>query len=82
MPNSEAAVASSLVSSVTMASLLRYLVQKDVLKAADVREIYEMALMLLEQQQATVPTKEAAFIAARAALENSLRPPGERGGLN
>lgn len=74
MPASETAVASILVSSAIMAGLLRCLVQKGMLKAADVREIYETALMLLEQQQATVPTKEAAFIAARAVLESSLRP--------
>lgn len=73
MPPSETAVASNLVSSATMAALLRCLVQKGLLKAADVREVYETALMLLEQQQATVPTKEAAFIAARAVLENNLR---------
>jgi hypothetical protein len=56
-----------------MAGLLRCLVQKGILKTTDVREVYEMALMLLEQQQATVPTKEEAFIAARAVLEHGLR---------
>lgn len=76
MPVPEAAVASNLLSSAIMAGLLRCLVQKGVLEAADVREIYEMALMLLEQQQADIPTQEAAFIAARAVLENGLRPPG------
>lgn len=71
MPPSETAVASNLLSSATMAGLLRCLVQKGMLEATDVREVYEMALMLLEQQ-ATVPTKEAAFIAARAVVENNL----------
>ncbi|WP_454657385.1 hypothetical protein [Bosea beijingensis] len=54
-----------------MAGLLPCLVQKGLLKAADMRVVYETALMLLEQQ-ATVPTKEAAFIAARAVVENNL----------
>lgn len=78
MPASDSAAASILVSSATMAGLLRCLVQKGMLKATDVREIYEMALMLLEQQQATVPTKESAFTAARAALEDNLRSPNRR----
>lgn len=78
MPPSETAVASNLVSSAIMGGLLRRLVQKGVLAAADVRDIYETALLLLEQQQATVPTKEAAFIAARAVLENNLRRSADR----
>uniref|UniRef100_A0A9E8CKH3 Uncharacterized protein n=1 Tax=Bosea sp. NBC_00436 TaxID=2969620 RepID=A0A9E8CKH3_9HYPH len=75
MSVSETAGASDLVSSATMASLLRCLVQKGMLKAADVREIYETALMLLEQQQAAVPTKKDAFVAARTVLETGLRSP-------
>ena len=74
MPVPETAVATNLVSSAIMAGLLRRLVQKGVLEAADVREIYEMALMLLEQQQATVPKQEATFIAARAVLEVTAVP--------
>jgi len=77
MPTSETqtTAASNLVLSATMAGLLRCLVQKGVLESADVREIYEMALMLLEQQQVAVPTQDAAFIAARAVLESGLQPP-------
>lgn len=75
MPTSDAAVASGLISSATMAGLLRCLAQKGLLEASDVREVYETALILLEQQQATVPTREKAFIAARAVLEHSLRAP-------
>uniref|UniRef100_A0A9E8CS80 Uncharacterized protein n=1 Tax=Bosea sp. NBC_00436 TaxID=2969620 RepID=A0A9E8CS80_9HYPH len=77
MPASETAGASDLISSATLAGLLRCLAQKGMLKAADIHEIYERALILLEQQQATVPTTKAAFVAARAALESSLRPPDE-----
>lgn len=69
----DAVTASNLVSSVTMAGLLRCLVQKGVLAPGDIREIYETALMLLELQQASVPARQEAFVTARAALENSLR---------
>ena len=69
----DAVTASNLVSSVTMAGLLRCLVQKGVLAPGDIREIYETALMLLELQQASVPARHEAFVAARAALENSLQ---------
>lgn len=69
----DAVTASNLVSSVTMAGLLRCLVQKGVLAPGDIRELYETALMLLELQQASVPARQEAFVAARAALENSLQ---------
>ena len=69
----DAVTASNLVSSVTMAGLLRCLAQKGVLAPGDIREIYETALMLLELQQASVPARQEAFVAARAALENSLQ---------
>ncbi len=80
MQASNAAVASNLVSSVTMAGLLRCLVQKGVLAPDDVREIYETALMLLEQQQANLPTRQEAFVAARAVLEDSLQSGCRRAG--
>ena len=61
-----------LVSSTTMAALLRCLLHKCVLTPADIREIYETALLLLEQQQAATPEHAATFIAARAAIEGGL----------
>lgn len=73
MQASNAAAASNLVSSVTMAGLLRCLVHKGVLAPGDVREIYEAALMLIEQQQACVPAGQDAFVAARAVLEGNLQ---------
>jgi hypothetical protein len=69
---SNAAAAGHLVSSSTMAALLRCLLHKRVLTPADIREIYETALLLLEQQQAGTPEHAAAFIAARAAIEDGL----------
>ena len=64
--------AANLVSSATMAGLLRCLVQKGLLEAADVREIYEIALLILEQQQGAVPEAVATFQAARSAIERNL----------
>jgi hypothetical protein len=66
------AAASNLVASATMAALMRCLVLKGALSAQDVREIYETALLLLEQQQGAVPEHASAFIAARAVIEEGL----------
>ncbi|MGX5734232.1 hypothetical protein [Bosea thiooxidans] len=68
----QAAAAGNLVAASTMAALLRCLVQKGALSAHDIREIYETALLLLEQQQGTTPEHADAFVAARAAIEGGL----------
>jgi hypothetical protein len=73
MNQNEAVAASNLVSSATLAALLRCLLQKGTLEARDVREVYESALLLLEQQQGISPKGQEAFIAARAAIEQSLQ---------
>ena len=65
-------VAGNLVTSAAMAGLLRCLLHKGVLQAADIREIYESALLILEQQQGSVPQAQDAFEAARAMLEQQL----------
>lgn len=65
-------VAGNLVTSAAMAGLLRCLVHKGLLQAADIREVYESALLLLEQQQGEVPQAQGAFEAARAMLEQQL----------
>ncbi len=74
MTTSDAMAASNLVSSATMAGLLRCLVQKGVLQAADIREVYETTLLLLEQQQTAVPQAQASFSAARTVIERQLAP--------
>lgn len=80
-PASGSAEASNLILSATVAALLRGLVQKQVLRADDVRELYETALLLLEQQQGELPGETAAFEAARAAIEQGLlRIPAGGGG--
>ncbi|GAU87096.1 hypothetical protein [Bosea sp. BIWAKO-01] len=72
LASSHGIAAANLVSSATMAGLLRSLVQKGILEAADIREIYEIALLILEQQQGAVPGAEATFNAARSAIERKL----------
>lgn len=72
MTTSDTMAASNLVASATMAGLLRCLVQNGVLQAADIREVYEAALLLLEQQQAAVPHGQASFSAARTVIERQL----------
>jgi hypothetical protein len=79
-PASGRADASNLILSATVAALLRSLVQKQVLRAGDVRELYETALLLLEQQQGELPGETAAFEAARAAIEQGLQRMQARGG--
>jgi hypothetical protein len=74
MTRSDAMAASNLASSATMAGLLRCLVQNGVLQPGDIREIYETALLLLEQQQAAVPHGQGSFAAARAVIERQLAP--------
>ncbi|WP_156410321.1 hypothetical protein [Bosea sp. Root381] len=71
----DAVAASNLVSSSTMAGLLRGLVQKGVLQPADIREVYETALLLLEQQQASLPHAAKTFVAARSIIERQLATP-------
>ncbi|WP_141740247.1 hypothetical protein [Bosea sp. BIWAKO-01] len=73
---SDAASAGNLISTSTMAGLLRCLVQKGVLEPDDIREIYETALLLLEQQQGSLAVKREVFVAARTVLENGLQPRG------
>lgn len=71
----DAVAASNLVSSSTIAGLLRGLVQKGILQPADIREVYESALLLLEQQQASLPHAAPAFVAARSIIERQLTAP-------
>lgn len=72
LPAGGGADACDLILSATVAALLRSLVQKRVLRADDVRELYETALLLLEQQQGELPGDTTAFEAARAAIERGL----------
>lgn len=70
---SNAAAAGQLVAATTTAALLRCLLHKGVLAPHDIREIYEAALLLLEEQQGAAPEHSAAFIAAREIIEDGLK---------
>jgi len=72
MAAAQDSAASNLVAASTMAALLRCLVLKGALSPLDIREIYETALLLLEQQQGATPEHADAFVAARAAIEGGL----------
>lgn len=69
----EALSASNLISSVTIAALLRCLTQKGLLSTTDIRELYEAALLLLESQQGLHPSRKSTFGAAREVFEKSLK---------
>lgn len=65
--------ASGLVSSATLAALVARLRRIGALTAQDERELYEHALMLLEEGQAASPEMRDVFAAARAVIEEQLR---------
>ncbi len=65
---------SDLVSSSVLASLIGMLGAKGVLSDAEVREIYEQALFLLEQHQANDHGAAEIYEAAREIIEEQLRP--------
>lgn len=68
-----AIAAAGLVSSATLAALVGLLKRKHLISAQDEREIYEHALMLLEQGHADAPDMADVFAAARAVIEEQLR---------
>jgi hypothetical protein len=73
MDKSDALAASGMVSSAVLASLVQMLVVKGVLSAAEVRDVYDTALFILEKQQAKAgPEMATAYNAARAVLEEML----------
>lgn len=69
----EATAASDLVNSAVMASLVRMLLAKGLLSGEDVREMYEGALHLIEEQQAGIEGDNPIFDMARDLLERHLR---------
>ncbi|CAN7394303.1 hypothetical protein [Neorhizobium sp. LjRoot104] len=62
----------ALSTSAILAELVSHLIRKGVLRDAEVREIYESALMALEYGQGD--EENPAFIAARELIEMHLRP--------
>lgn len=73
-PRISAIAASDLVSASVLASLLGMLGAKGILSDAEVREVYEQALYLLEQQQGSDNAAADIYEAAREIIEAQLRP--------
>lgn len=69
----EATAASDLVNTSVLAALMQVLIVKDILSAGEVREVYEMALTLLEEQQAAGDGDNPIFDMARSLIEDHLR---------
>lgn len=73
-PRIDAIAASDLVSSSVLASLVGMLGAKGILSDEEVREVYEQALFLLEQQHAGDDgTLDRVYAAAREVIEAQLR---------
>lgn len=69
-----ATAATSLVSAATLASLVRMLRQKAVLSTEEERELYEGALLMLEEAQGEKdPLTDAVYRMAREIIEVQLR---------
>jgi hypothetical protein len=72
-PRINAVAAGDLVSAATLAALIGMLGAKGILSDQEVREVYEQALFLLEQQQGTDPGLEPIYQAAREVIEAQMR---------
>lgn len=76
-PRIDAIAAGDLSSAAILASLIGMLGAKGVLSDAEVREVYEQALFLLETHQGdSEPAMQHIFEAAREVIEAQLRPEG------
>lgn len=72
-PRIDAVAASDLVSASVLASLIGMLGAKGILSDDEVREVYEQALFLLEQQQCTDEDMAPIYEAAREIIEEQLK---------
>jgi hypothetical protein len=72
-PRISAVAASDLLSASVLASLIGMLGAKGILSDEEVREVYEQALFLLEQQQATDVGMTPIYEAARGIIESQMR---------
>ena len=70
----DSVAASSLVTSATLASLVQLLVVKGALTIDEVKEVYGVALFMIEKQQAVADAEmEPVYEAARSIIEQHLR---------
>lgn len=72
-PRISAVATSDLVSASILASLIGMLAGKGVLSDEEVREVYENALLMLEQQQGDAPETAHIYEAAREIIQEQLR---------
>lgn len=70
----DSVAATELANGSILASLVSALHRKGLLSEEEVREVYETALLLLEEQQGTQPEIADIFDAARELIEQHLRP--------
>jgi hypothetical protein len=73
MDRTDAIVASGLVSSTVLASLVQILVIKGALSPEEVQDVYDTALFMLEKQQSAAPPEmDPIYAAARSVIEEML----------
>lgn len=70
----DAVAASHLAGSAIQASFIALLNRKGLLTNAETVEIFERALLMIEQQQGASPHSQDIFSAARELIEQHLRP--------
>ena len=70
----DSVAASQLASAAILAALVSALTRKGVLTDSEVRELYEHALLMIEEGQGDSPEAELVFAAARELIEQHLRP--------
>ena len=65
--------ASNLMSSALLSALIQALITKGTITPDEGREIYEQALLMLEDAQTRSPASQEVFAAARELIEQHLR---------
>jgi len=70
----DAIAASELATAAMLAALFERLAFKGLLSDEEVREVYERALLMIEEGQGSSPEAELIFAAARELIEQHLRP--------
>lgn len=70
--------ASHLAGAAIQASLIAMLHQKGLITNAETVELFERALLMIEQQQGASPHSQDVFAAARELIEQHLRPAPRR----
>ena len=76
MTEMDAVAASGLASAAILAALVQALLEKTVLSTEEAREIYEAALLMIEERQADAGDAVEVFAMARAVIEEHLLAEG------